>query len=199
MSIIDLVKNTTFALQRGGYRYSAYLKKNGVTDEVSQSVAKKYDNVCVPFEVGKELENISDFKKTTMFVHKTSLSDITDGEKVDVFENGVTVPSNGTINIRSISNMCSNFWTLMDKIASTGKDECSVLIKIPNDCLKGTKPMYYSDGETVRLLPEFVFGIASIDKAGRINIISNPKYTDTHDYPEDGLISEGQEVSKLIK
>ena len=199
MGIIDLVKNTTFALQKGGYRYSAYLKKNGVTDEVSQLVAKKHDNVCVPFDVGKELENISDFIRTTVYIHKTSIKNIIDGEKIDIFENGITVPTDVPINISNIASKCSNFWALMDKIASTDKDECSVLIKIPNDYLKGTKPMYYSDGKSVKILPEFIYGIASIDASGKISIISNHNYTDTHDYPTDGLISEDQEVGKLVK
>jgi len=142
ISIGNIIKDVKYKIQRSGWRYSDYLKQNGINDNVSLMVAKKYDDVFIPTEVGEELKNISDFNKNTMFIYKVKHNNEAETIISDVFNSGISVSEAA---ITSVAKACPNFWMFMDKMASTAKDEISFLIKIPNDCLKGGKPMYYEE------------------------------------------------------
>lgn len=60
------------------------------------------------------------------------------------------------------------------------------------------KPIFFNDSGIPRLLPEYIYGYIPSDKDGNIDkIVHNYNYKDKHDYSDEGLLRNGDEISKM--
>lgn len=153
-------------LNKKDNKYLSYLKRKGITDSVSLTVASKYKNIKVPTNTDLEIEKITDFKKYTLFVYNFTLDQVFENG-IDVIRKGVPIPNNNDIN--SVCTKCPNFWILMNTLVSINSTDMAMIVKIPNDELTKAD-IYYRDGLTLRLLPEYNYGLAMIDRNNRLLI-----------------------------
>lgn len=168
--------------------------------------AKDYDSFgFVPYNVGKELEETCDFDNNFIGIHRTGYSN---AEYIidDVFNRGLI--NNGDVMQGGISSYVDigktvsqatdmTFLVGMLKTACNYKmSQGAFLIKIPKDYVfHGEKPIYSKENDIMRLLPEFVYGYISVDENNTVGeIVKNPNYKDEHDYQDEGLFYEGQNV-----
>ena len=179
VNIINVIRNKKYKIQKNGYIYTDFLKQHGITDEFTLSVAKKHNNITIPYDVSKTIEDLCDFNNYTIFTYKTTYDKLYDDGCPQYFKSGIPVPKSGIINIETTYSKSANLWQLLQKLASLEKDEVFYLIKIPNSYLNNNVPLN-EDGVAV-LYPEFIYGIANItDK--KISIIKNENYSDNHKY-----------------
>ena len=77
----------------------------------------------------------------------------------------------------------------------------SIIIKIPKSYLGledgEIRPIYYKDGNSNKLLPEYIYAYLPVSGEGILGeIVHNPNYTDEHNYidSEDNLLYESKAI-----
>ncbi len=173
--------------------------------------AKNLDEIgYIPKEVGKELESLFD-SDYAVGIHRVGYSNI-DQTLPDIFNRGLI--NNGDmlcggfqedyIDITKTVSLMDSFLTMNGelKLAHNYKQSSGcIIVKIPYSYIGfkdgEIKPIYYQDGESIKLLPEYIYGYVPTDKEGRLgNIIHNDNYSNEHTYidSEDTLKYETKAI-----
>lgn len=157
-------KGIKLKMHKGDYKFVKYLKTQGIKDAISLAEAKKYKQVIIPAKTKDIIDNITDFKKETIFAYDISTIRLIE-EGLDLINKGVPIPRNQELN--SVCKNCPNIWLLMMKLVKT-KDTV-MLLKIPNE-LVNSEDIYYHDGLELRIKPEFNCGLAFFERNNRLVI-----------------------------
>ena len=180
-----------------------------------KDIAKEYDEIStITNEVAQELKEVCDFDNYIIGIHRTGYTDVNSEVLDDIFNNGLI--NNGHImqgaqdnyiDLERTVSIISDFTLLIGSLKSAHNYKGSqgvFLVKIPKDYLddsnENKKPIYFHDGLSVRLLPEYIHCYIPSDKEGNIKeIIKNKNYSDIHDYKNDGLLYEGSNRNNRSK
>lgn len=154
-------------------------------------------------ELGEELDKLLMDNGYKLGIHRTGYTYVNESFIEDIFNNGLI--NNGdsmqgaisnSINIEKTVSFYDKIAVLSDQLkkshAYKGSQGCFI-IRIPKEYLGQKdgkiKPIYYRYGETIRLLPEFIYGYVPVDREGKLgNIVRNPNYKDTHELDNDNLL-----------
>lgn len=177
-----------------------------------KELAKEYDEVStITNEVAEELKGVCDFSKYAIGIHRTGYSSVTPEYLNDVFNNGLI--NNGDamqgvdckyVDLEKTVSLVENY-TILIGLLKTGhnyKDsDGMLLIKIPKEDIdylnSDRKAIFFNDNGTARLLPEYIYGYIPSDKNGNIDrIIHNYNYKDNHNYSDEGLLRNCDQISK---
>lgn len=178
-----------------------------------KNLAKEYDEIStITNEVAKELKDVCDFQKYAIGIHRTGYSNVTPEYLDDVFNNGLI--NNGDamqgvtrkyVDLEKTVSIIENY-TILIGVLKTGHNyknsDGMLLIKIPKEDIDSEnpnrKPIFFNDSGIPRLLPEYIYGYIPSDKDGNIDkIVHNYNYKDKHDYSDEGLLKNGDEISKM--
>lgn len=182
-------------------RKSPYGKIKGA---YGKALIKEYDEgKGMPYETGKYLEalfhNSEDY---VLGVHRTGFSHMTNEMIYQVFNEGLKnlgdrmqgMMSESNRNIEKIVSFIDFFPLLIAQIKNASHYKTSTgvfVVKIPKSYLGEKageiKPIYFRDKETMYLLPEFICGYIPVSDTTVGNFVTNPNYSDFHDYKNDGL------------
>lgn len=184
-------------------------------DKFFKKLAKEYDDYgFISKELGRELKSLFQENGYKIGLHRTGYSNFNEKTINDLFTKGLI--NNGdsmqgaqqkyVITTKTV-DFENNFTIFMGMLKTACNYKCSsgaVIVKIPEDYIekgindKPTKPIYYNYNGIMRLMPEYIYGYIPLGEKGMVgNIIRNPNYKDIHDYKPDGLISDGEDISKI--
>lgn len=192
------------------------IKKNRFKSKYIRNLSKKYDDYgFISKELGEELRFLFKEKGHKIGIHRTGYTNFDEEDINDLFTKGLKNygdimqgAQRNYINTTKTVDFESNFTIFIGMLKTAcnykGCTTGAVIVKIPEDYVeigivkKPTKPIYYNDNGVMRLLPEYIYGYIPLGEKGIVgNIIRNPNYTDIHDYKSDGLISDGEDISKI--
>ncbi len=188
---------------------SPYGKSN---TKIGRKLIADFDKGNMPYETGKYLEAIFNNEEYIMGIHRTGLSPATPRFIAEVFDNGIKnlgdrmqgMISRADRNIEKIVSLFDNFPLLIGQIKDAYKYKASqgvFVVKIPKSYIgvkEGeVKPIYFNDGGTMYLLPEFICGFIPVSEAGTGGFIPNPNYSDFHTYKSDGLVYDISVENKI--
>lgn len=183
-------------------------------------LAKQYDKYgYMSSSLGKEIEMLFEDDSYIVGIHRTGYSIVDDEYLKDVFNKGLInnmdAFQGGIHTDDNYMNIEKTVTLFHDPIILNGQLKVahgykgsygSVILKIPKSYLGladgEIKPIYYKDGISARLLPEYVYGYVSVDREGKLGeMIHNPNYTDNHIYidSEDTLLYESKALSRSRK
>lgn len=149
---------------------------------------------------GEEIESLLQ-PGYTVGIHRTGHTGVTGQMILDVFSNGLINNGDamqgvvsGKIALEKTVSFYDDMWGLISQIKACNSyknSEGVFIIKVPKSYIGlgdgEIKPIYIQDEHENRLLPEFIYGYAPVKKGVCQGIIRNSKYSDVHDYKDDGL------------
>ena len=191
---------------------SPYLNKK---NKMLVQIAKQYDGFgYMTTDLGRELENLYKDDSYIVGIHRTGYSEVNEDYLKEIFNRGL---------INNMDSLQGGFYTDKDyldikktvdlfydpillngaiKSANRYKSSAgSIIIKIPKSYLGledgEIKPIYYKDGNSNKLLPEYIYGYLPVSGEGILGeIVHNPNYTDEHTYidSEGTLLYESKAI-----
>ena len=191
---------------------SPYLNKK---NKMLVQIAKQYDGFgYMTTDLGRELESLFQDDSYIVGIHRTGYSEVDEEYLKEVFNRGL---------INNMDLLQGGFHTDKDyldikktvdlfydpillngalKTANRYKQSAgSIIIKIPKSYLGledgEIKPIYYKDGVSNKLLPEYIYGYLPVSGEGVLGeIVRNPNYTDEHTYidSEETLLYESKAI-----
>jgi len=192
---------------------SALNKKNRTLVQL----AKQFDSYgYISVSVGREIESLFDDQAYIVGIHRTGYSEVNEEYLQEVFHNGLI---NNMDLLQGAIHVDENYLDIRktvdlfyDPIVMNGplkgashykESSGCIIVKIPKSYLGieagEVKPIYYKDGVSVKLLPEYIYGYIPVDKNGVLgDIVNNPNYCDVHTYidSEEVLLYETKALNR---
>lgn len=193
---------------------SPYLNKK---NKMLMKLAKQYDDFgYMSVSLGREIESLFQDESYIVGIHRTGYSEVDNEYLKEIFNHGLINNMDllqGGIHIdKDYLDIKKTVDLFYDPILLNGALKTanrykasagSIIIKIPKSYLGiedgEIKPIYYKDGVSTKLLPEYIYGYVPVDKNGTLEeIIHNPNYTDNHVYidSEGTLLYESKAISR---
>ncbi len=192
------------------------IKKNRFKNKYIRTLSKKYDDYgFISKELGNELNSLLKEKGYKVGIHRTGYKNYDEEDINDLFTRGLKNYGDSMqgaqrkyVNTTKTVDFENDFTIFIGMIKTAcnykGCTTGAVIVKIPEDYIEiginkePTKPIYYNDNGVMRLMPEYIYGYIPLGEKGMVgNIIRNPNYKDIHDYKPDGLILDGEDISKI--
>lgn len=176
-------------------------------------LAKQYDGFgYMPLEVGKEIEELFKDESYIVGIHRTGYSVVDEEYLKEVFNRGLI---NNMDALQGGFHLDEDYLDIKktvdlfyDPIVMNGPLKAAkrykqssgcIIVKIPKSYLGledgEIKPIYYKDGVSIKLLPEYVYGYIPVIEDGVLGeMVRNPNYVDEHIYidSEDTLLYESK-------
>lgn len=177
---------------------SPYLNKK---NKMLVQLAKQYDGFgYMKTDLGKEIERLFKDESYIVGIHRTGYSEVNDEYLNEVFNRGL-INNMDTLNYgfhadKDYLDIKKTVDLFYDPILLNGavktanrykQSAGSIIIKIPKSYLGledgEIKPIYYKDGVSNKLLPEYIYGYLPVSGDGILgDMVHNPNYTDEHTY-----------------
>lgn len=193
---------------------SPYLDKK---NKMLAQLAKQYDDFgYMSNHLGAEIEKLFSDNSYIVGIHRTGYSIVDEDylkevfnrgliNNMDLLQGGIHIDDN-YLDIRKTVDLFYDPIVFNGplKAANRYKESAGcIIVKIPKSYLGiedgDIKPIYYKDGVSSKLLPEYIYGYIPVDKDGTLgDIIHNPGYTDDHIYidSEGTLLYESKALNR---
>lgn len=178
-------------------------------------LAKQYDGFgYMSLELGKEIEELFKDNSYIVGIHRTGYSVVDEEYLKEVFNRGLINNMDALqggvhldedyLDIKKTVDLFYDPIVMNGPLKAANRYKQSsgcIIVKIPKSYLGledgEIKPIYYKDGVSTKLLPEYVYGYIPVIKDGVLgDIVHNPNYVDQHIYidAEETLFYESKAI-----